>query len=114
MANCKRLLHEIETEYPDVNFGEIIKDQCQHSTRFPVRHYYTGLLENGRSGDRMAPFGIADPYANDNPCVKFSILTTSDRMSSTKLLPSMNTRFFVISELDKEYNSHYNKSRRRN
>ena len=101
-------IHEIEIDNPEINFGEVIKDKYQHITQFPKHHYYYELLRNSRSMIASAPFGILDPYANEMSArLDFNYIRPN---VFDKVAPIDEYKILCVSELDKEYNSHYNKA----
>jgi hypothetical protein len=102
------ILFEIESKNPEINFGEIIKDKYQHINNYPDHYYYHNLLHKQKSMIASAPFSILDPYADD-----FSVILDFDYIRPNVFndaIPLEEFKVIAISELDKEYNSHYNKS----
>jgi hypothetical protein len=104
----QEILYEIEVKYPYVNFGEIVTDKYQHINKYPDHYYYHTLLMKQKSMIASAPFSILDPYADD-----FSVILDFDYIRPnvfTDSIPLEEFKVIAISELDKEYNSHYNKA----
>jgi len=101
-------LLDIEIQNPDVNFGEIELDPYQHINNFPEHHYFCSLKNAAKSMIASAPFSILDPYADD-----YSLILDFDYIrpnSKCDDVPLEEYKVIAISELDKEYNSHYNKA----
>jgi hypothetical protein len=102
------ILFDIEVKHPKVNFGEIALDPYQHINKYPDHYYYNGLLMKNKSMIASAPFSILDPYAND-----YSVRLDFDYIRPNvfnESVPLEEFKVIAISELDKEYNSHYNKA----
>lgn len=101
-------LLDIEILNPSINFGEIELDPYQHINYFPEHHYYTQLKNSAKSMIASAPFSILDPYADD-----YSVILDFDYIRPNSFcdhVPLEEYKILAISELDKEYNSHYNKA----
>ena len=102
----EEILKEIEIEYPEVNFAEIIEDKYQHVKTYPKHYYYYNLLNEKKSFIASAPFGIVDPYSDE-----LSVRLDMDYIRPNvfgDVVPLEEFKILCISELDKEYNSHYN------
>ncbi|XFA98146.1 hypothetical protein ACAG96_04505 [Candidatus Izemoplasma sp. B36] len=103
----EELLKEIEIEHPGINYGEVIEDKYRHVKDFPKHYYYYRLLHQKKSNIASAPFGIIDPYADD-----LSVRLDFDFIRPNKfadVVPLEEFKILALSELDKEYNSHYSK-----
>lgn len=104
----EEILFNIEINFPHVNFAEIISDSYQHLKKYPDHYYYHELLTKSKSMIASAPFSILDPYADD-----YSVILDFDYIRPNvfnEAVPLEEFKIIAISELDKEYNSHYNKS----
>ncbi|MBI9008444.1 MAG: hypothetical protein JEZ05_00305 [Tenericutes bacterium] len=103
----EELLKEIEIEYPGINYGEVIEDTYRHIKEYPKHYYYFRLLHEKKSNIASAPFGIIDPYADE-----LSVRLDFDYIRPNKfadVVPLEEFKILALSELDKEYNSHYSK-----
>jgi len=73
---------------------------------YPKHYYYYNLLHEKKSFIASAPFGIVDPYAD-----QLSVRLDMDYIRPNvfgDVVPLEEFKILCISELDKEYNSHYN------
>lgn len=101
----EELLKEIEIEHPGINYGEVIEDKYRHVKEYPKHYYYYRLLHEKKSNIASTPFGIIDPYADD-----LSVRLDFDYIRPNKfgdVVPLEEFKILALSELDKEYNSHY-------
>jgi len=107
IVELEEILHDIEMQEPEINWGEIERSPYQHMEQFPEHYYYMCLILDGVSMIASAPFAILDPYADG-----FSIMLKSCYLKplDPKFQAALEEyKVFSWSEIDKEYNSHYTK-----
>lgn len=101
-------LHSIETQYPSVNFGKVLTDRYLHASEYPEHYRLYKILHRDSSFIGSVPFAVFDPYSDD-----LSIRLDWDWIRPnivTEFAPLEEYTILLISELDKEYNSHYSKA----
>lgn len=101
----EEIQHQIEYANPDVNFGAVVKDEVTHGL-FPD-HQEVDVFLNRGSFIISGPFGINDPIADE--MTKILDYDYIRKNIKSDVYPLENYTVIVISELDKEYNSHDNK-----
>jgi len=104
----EEILHELEMASPEVNWGEVERDSYQHQIKYAAHYYYSSLISFHRSMIASAPFGILDPYS-DGMSVRLDFNYIRPN-AITDVAPLEEYKIVCWSEMDKEYNSHYNKS----
>jgi len=97
----------IEAQHPNINFGEVLRNKYLHTTKYPEHYHYYKLLNRKTSSIMTVPFALLDPYNESlSHQLDFNYIRPNVKSSSA---PLEKFTVLVISELDKEYNSHYSK-----
>ncbi|MCK9224837.1 MAG: hypothetical protein M0R46_16200 [Candidatus Muirbacterium halophilum] len=101
------MIHSIEMNYPEINFAKVINDPLFHQTNYPEHYYYSKLLKRNTSNLMTVPLAVLDPYTESlSHQLDFDYIRPN---SGIEQAPFEEYVVLLISELDKEYNSHYSK-----
>lgn len=112
----EEILHGIEIDHPDVNFGELERDLVQLVSKYPEYFFFKSLLyefdpdcpDDCRSMIASAPVSIKDPFTGDQCSVILDYNWIRPNVIM-KEFPFEEYKVLILDELDKEYNSHYSK-----
>lgn len=98
-------LNQIEISHPEVNFAEVIDNHYRHITEYPEHYEYYRYMKRKTSWIISGPLSVIDPYTDSlSHVLDFNYIRPN--IPGFKAVLEKYT-VILLSELDKEYNSHY-------